>query len=356
MGSRIEHEHLVDSVPGALADLLGVAPEDLHHHDVEESEPERSQADLVARWGDRTFILEVKGSADAGAVALAVNQIQRYASAQGEDSIPIIVVPYMSALGRRLCEEAGVGWMDLSGNGSIVGEGLRVRVEGKPNRFKRRGRPANVFAPKSSRVVRWLLMHPKEAQLQRDIARATGVDEGHLSRLVSRLEEMQYLDRTADGTVTVRDPDLLLDPWREAYSFDQHQIVKGHIPARSPETLLRDIFGHLSKFGWKTAATGLAGAWQITRFAGYRIVTLYTDRTFPSESLGSLGWRQGERGSNVWLVVPNDDGVFQGATEVDGVRCVHPVQVFLDLKGHPERAPEAAERLRSELLTWKRND
>ena len=355
MGSRIEHEHLVDSVPGALAELLGVPPGELYRH-VDEDEPERPPADLVARWGNRTFIIEAKSSADAGAVALAVNQIQRYASALGEDSIPVVVVPYMTALGRRLCEEAGVGWMDLSGNGSIVGEGLRVRVEGKPNRFKRRGRPANVFAPKSSRVVRWLLMHPQEAQFQRDVARATGVDEGHLSRLVSRLEEMQYLDRTDDGAVKVRDPDLLLDAWREAYSFDQHHIVKGHIPARSPETLLQDLIGHLSKFGRKTAATGLAGAWQLTRFAGYRIVTLYTDRTFPSESLGSLGWRQGDRGANVWLVVPNDDGVFQGATEVDGVRCVHPVQVFLDLKGHPERAPEAAERLRSELLTWKRDD
>jgi hypothetical protein len=30
---------------------------------------------------------------------------------------------------------------------------------------------------------------------------------------------------------------------------------------------------------------------------------------------------------------------------------VHPVQAYVDLKAHPERATEAAELLRSELLT-----
>ena len=58
------------------------------------------------------------------------------------------------------------------------------------------------------------------------------------------------------------------------------------------------------------------------------------------------------RGANVWFVVPNDEGVFQGASEQDELRCVHPVQVYLDLKNHPERAREAAEHLRTRLLDW----
>jgi hypothetical protein len=37
------------------------------------------------------------------------------------------------------------------------------------------------------------------------------------------------------------------------------------------------------------------------------------------------------------------------------VRCVHPVQAYLDLKAQPERAAEAADRLRTERLTWGRN-
>ncbi len=45
-------------------------------------------------------------------------------------------------------------------------------------------------------------------------------------------------------------------------------------------------------------------------------------------------------------------GVFHGVQEVVGVRCVHPVQVYVDLKGHPERADEAAEHLLREHLKW----
>gem|GEM_PF-4192249 len=57
-------------------------------------------------------------------------------------------------------------------------------------------------------------------------------------------------------------------------------------------------------------------------------------------------------GAFVWLVFPRDEGVFHGVQEVDGVRCVHPVQVYVDLKGHPERADEAAEHLLREHLGW----
>lgn len=70
----------------------------------------------------------------------------------------------------------------------------------------------------------------------------------------------------------------------------------------------------------------------------------------------SLGFREEPRGANLWLVVPSDVGVFQGAAEQGGVRCVHPVQAYVDLKAHPERAAEAAEHLRAELLaSWRSN-
>jgi hypothetical protein len=48
--------------------------------------------------------------------------------------------------------------------------------------------------------------------------------------------------------------------------------------------------------------------------------------------------------------VPNDEGVFDGAKFVDGIRCVHPVQAYLDLKDHPERSTEAAAELRRKIL------
>jgi len=57
-----------------------------------------------------------------------------------------------------------------------------------------------------------------------------------------------------------------------------------------------------------------------------------------------------ERGENFWLVQPNDAGVFDGSEVRDGIFCVHPVQIYLDLKDHPERSTEAADELRKKLL------
>ena len=63
-----------------------------------------------------------------------------------------------------------------------------------------------------------------------------------------------------------------------------------------------------------------------------------------------MGFHEIPRGENVWLVRPDDAGVFQGSELRAEIRCVHPVQVYLDLKDQPERSVEAAEALRKQLL------
>jgi hypothetical protein len=74
----------------------------------------------------------------------------------------------------------------------------------------------------------------------------------------------------------------------------------------------------------------------------------------PEENLfDQLHFRENDREANTWLVVPNDIGVFHRSSDQGGIVCVHPVQVFLDLKGHPERARDAASTVRQEKLKWR---
>ena len=73
------------------------------------------------------------------------------------------------------------------------------------------------------------------------------------------------------------------------------------------------------------------------------------------ELFDQLHFRADERGANTWLVVPNDEGVFLASTDRDGVLCVHPVQVYLDLKGQPERASKAASMIRQQYLNWRQD-
>ena len=91
----------------------------------------------------------------------------------------------------------------------------------------------------------------------------------------------------------------------------------------------------------------------MTHFARFRLVTVYVGARPSDEWLGSIGFREEPRGANRWVVRPVDDGVFEGSSPVDGLTCVHPLQVYLDLKAQPERAPEAADELRKRLLVGK---
>ncbi|MEN9797374.1 MAG: hypothetical protein RL653_1070 [Pseudomonadota bacterium] len=345
------HQPLVRDVPRILAGLV-----DVPASDVEVDHGGAPDADLVVRACGHLFVIGVLAATSPGAVVTHADRVVAAARKLRRKVTPLLVAPYMTEAGRRAAERAQVAWFDLSGNAHIVAPGLRILVEGRPNRFPRVGRPASVFAPKSARLVRWMLMHPEQATSQRELSRATGMDEGMVSRLAARLEAESYVAREASGGLRVKDPALLLDAWQAEYRFERHTIIQGSVAARSGDALTHFVGDSLESAHVEHAATGLSAAWQLSRFAAFRIVTFFVGEPLSDDLRVRLGFREDPRGANLWLVVPNDAGVFQGAADHGGVRCVHPVQAYVDLKSHPERAAEAAERLRGGLLaTWKRD-
>ena len=333
-------------------------------HELELTEDRSTyQPDAVLRAGSFVFVVEWKSVATAASIDSALRHVSRYAEElqrsghAAEKVVPLVVVPFMGDVGRERCAEYGVSWMDLAGNARIVAPGLRVLIEGKPNRHRRRGRPSTAFAPRSSRIARWLLMHPDEPLTQRELARATGTDEGYTSRVVGKLLDEELIVRTDSGAVRPRDPDLLLDAWREVYDFKKHHVVRGHSAARSGEAMLRHLAVSLDRASVHYAVTGLAAAWSLGRFAAFRTATVYLQGEVSPGLISEISFHDEARGANVWLVVPNDVGVFHGATTTrDGIVCVHPVQAYLDLHAHPERAEDAARELRSDYLRWRSSD
>jgi hypothetical protein len=316
---------------------------------------EDTGADLVVRVGPRPVLaIEVKVTSDSTSIAPIVAQARHSAARVGKAAVPVVVVPFMGEVGRRVCAQAGVSWFDLSGNAEIVAPGLRIHVEGKPNKYKKPGRPSTIFAPRSSRIVRQLLMEPGRGVTQRELARLAGLDEGFTSRIVHKLEADEHVERDKAGALHVKNADLLLDAWRETYDFTKHRVLHGHITGRSSDEALRRVAEVFKKKKVRCAATGLAAGWLLTKFAGFRLMTVFVAEEPGEEVLSAAGFRREDRGANTWLVVPNDEAVFVGSEARDGVPCVHPVQAYLDLKAQPERAEEAAGELRKQLLTWKR--
>jgi len=350
MDSSFEKQ-VVSEAPALLARLLEM-PEDLV-----ELRPgaKGSGPDFVISAGEHTFHVESKSSSARAPLILALSKLRERRGDRKKDVIPLLVVPYMGETGRRLCEEHELAWLDLSGNAHIKAPGLLIIVEGKPNRFKSAGRPANIFAPKSSRIVRQFLIQPDRALNQRELSQAADLGEGYTSRIIRRFEETGLIVRDDKGLLKPKDPAQLLDAWYEAYDFVRHRIIKGHVAARPGEELLQKTAGLLEKHAPGHAATGLGAAWLYSHFANFRLATFYLPNAPQNELFNALGLREDEKGANTWLVVPNDEGVFHGSEVREGIRCVHAVQVYLDLKDHPERSTEAASRLRQDYLKWRQD-
>lgn len=348
----LPREHLLlAQVPRVFAEVTGVPVENIEVRKLNET----GSPDLSLKLERQSCVIELQCAGDARSVGRAIEVLKRHVGKAAPRAIPVVVVPYMGQVGQELCERAGVHWLDLSGNARIFAPGLRVHILGQSNRFKRSGRPPNLFAPKSARITRLLLLNTQSSFTQREIAQLTHVDAGFTSRIVRNLEQEALIRCDEHGAFRVRDPDLLLDAWREAYEFNRHTILRGHVVTRSSDELTRRLANELKGSKVEYAATGLAAAWLLCPYAGFRTVTFYL-REYPGEQLlGELGFREVDQGSNVWLVVPNDTAVFEGSLEAGGVRCVAPVQVYLDLQGHPERAKEAAAELRLRLLRWRRD-
>jgi hypothetical protein len=345
ISSLIESEQMLRLLLGAA---LGIAPEGIRSKSLD-----RDGVDAMFEADGRRFILEAKSASDAASIHRAIQALR--SCKQKSNAIPVVVAPYMGDVGSRMCREADMGWLDLSGNAFLKGPGLRVDIQGRPNRFTRRGRSSNLFAPKSSRVARWFLLNPEKSARQWELAAAVGIGSGFVSRIVKQLAERDLVARESSGAIKVRNAPLLLDAWRESYDFSRHSILKGIIAARSGDEGLHRMASVFESEKVPYAATGLGAAWLFSHFAAFRRVTFYLQQA-PSPSLiGKIGFREEEAGANVWLVVPNDDGVFLGEESREGVRCVSPVQAYLDLKGHPERAEEAAARLREQRLNWSRH-
>lgn len=296
-----------------------------------------------------SFVLAWKSSGAPGPVAGAIGTLEKARHSFPDETVPLLAVPYMGEAAQALCARADLPWLDLSGNARIVVPGIFYQNLGNPNRFRRAGRPESAFGPKGARITRRLLMEPDRPVKQRALAFSAGLNEGHTSRIVGKLVETGLLRRGEDG-VSVTDSDALLAAWRADYRFDRHDVIRGHIASGGGDQLLQTLSEILSRREQLYAATALPAAWLWTRHAGFRLVTVYLANP-PSAALQeALGFRAEARGANTWLVVPNDEGVFDGAELVDGIRCVHPVQAYVDLKDHPERAAEAAAALRGRLF------
>lgn len=338
----------VPQIVELLADLFASSPKTVRAQHVGTA----GGYDYAIAVPGQRFIAEYKSNSSAGSVAAAIDLLKRIDDTKSNGRHRLVIVPYMGDVGRALCDSSGTSWLDLCGNAKITAPGLRIWIEGRPNKYIDRGRPPNLFAPKSSRIARQLLLEPKRFQSQAQLARQTGLGDGYVSKIVRRLAQEHYLDLDKAGAARPHDPSVLIDAWHDAYDFNRHRIIRGHVPARSGDELLRRLVEAIKREKSQWAVTGLGAAWLYTHFAAFRLATVYLSAMPSRALLKQIEFSEEPKGANLWLVLPDDEGVFHGGQMAEGIRCASPVQTYLDLKAQPERAKDAAAELRRKCLDW----
>lgn len=290
---------------------------------------------------EHLLVGEVKGNGQPRLAREAINQLLRY-----RDSYPgaygVFIAPYVSPRAAELCQQAGVGFVDLAGNCRLSFGQVFIQKSGEKNRFAQKRNLRSLYSPKASRVLRVLLNDPARAWKVQELADEADVSIGQASNVKKLLSDREWIS-TESGGIRVSEPAALLAEWAESqrYRRDRKYACYSLAPVGEVEQRLAEVCGAL---GARYALTGFSAALRFAPMVRTQRMAAYVTGDIEAV-LRELGLKQVKSGANANLVEPGDEGVFYGARDIDGLTTVSPVQAYLDLVGASGRGDEAAEAI-----------
>jgi len=299
--------------------------------------------------GDQMVLVEVKTGGQPRVVREAVNQLLQYLSKVPE-AYGILVAPYISPKSAAICVENGIGYVDLAGNCRLSFRQVYVEREGTPNPAPQRRDLRSLYSPRTTRVLRVLLLNPKKIWKLQPLAREAGVSLGQVFNVKKLLADREWIKTGVEG-IRLVEPGILLTEWSQSYTY-RRNTARDFYSLDAPPEIERKLAAACRDRSIQYALTGFSAAARLAPMVRYQRVTAYV-----SEALGdlvkTLGLKEVPSGANVTLLLPYDDGVFYGATDVNGIRIVSPVQAYLDLIGYRGRGEEAATFLLEQVIQRK---
>jgi hypothetical protein len=263
------------------------------------------------------------------------------------EGVPLICAPFISPRVADLCREQNVSYLDGVGNCRIAAPGLFVHISGRPNQRTAIKAAVDPFSRKSSRIVRILLSHPDKAWQVQQLAQQADVSLGLVSKVKKALLEEAYLEER-NRLLFLRDPVKLLDGWAAQHrpQVKRLQLFAISRPSET-ETRLAD-WCRTNRIPY--ALTQLSAAWRYSPMVRYDKSVVYIDRKVASETnltalLSHIDARKVDTGANCTLWITDEPAVFTDAREVDGVKVVSPLQLYLDLKVLAGRGEDAAQEI-----------
>ncbi|MEO8904240.1 MAG: hypothetical protein ABI488_17915 [Polyangiaceae bacterium] len=288
------------------------------------------------------LFVEAKSSLDPKEVASLI-AADRSVDLKGQ---LLVTSPYLSPSVRKRLQDAGIGFVDLTGNAYLVVSrpGLFIETEGANENPDREARPARSLAgAKAARIVRLLIDTQKPVGV-REVAARTRVDPGYVSRVFAYLDSETLITRVGRGRLEGVDWEALLRKWALASPLNARGTITTYLDPRG----LSAMVGRLAKSSEKYVLSGTLAASHLAPIAASRLGMVWVDDA--DRAAARLGLKLVDSGANVLIIESRDDGVFAGASRKNDVWYAAPSQVAADLLTSPGRGPAEAE----ELIQWMR--
>ncbi len=264
---------------------------------------------------------------------LEVNSNKRY--------LCLIAAPYISTASSKICEEFEIGCIDLSGNCLIAHEGIYIRIEGKPNKYKEvKGKSTSIFerrSVKSSLVLRHLFNNSAKRWKVQELADISGTSIGQVANVKKYLEEREYLS-SDDVGFFVGKPKELIQEWAEIYNQKANMTYE-YYSALSIQQIEEKL---MELEGFEYAVTGFSGGVRYSPTVRYNKVHVYMSYVDLEEAVLRLGLKQVTSGSNVSIIVPYDSCIMLDSRNIRQLMVASPLQVCLELLALKGRGEEAA--------------
>lgn len=320
------------------------------------SGPGRADAAIEIRGSGiyNTLAIEAKRSLGPREVAGLFGSVGRTLRALSPNISILLVAPWLSTRTRELLAVEGINYIDLTGNALVRLENpaLFIQSQGADRDPSPAPRPkARVRGPKAARLIRTLIdVRPPYGV--RDLAEATGLAPGYISRLLDALDDDALVERTKRGQVESVDIAGLMRRWAESYELFDSNDARAYLAARGAE----DALGRFPDLPtMRTAVTGSFAAVRLSPVAAPALLTVYCDDG--DAVANALDLIPADQGANVVLLRPFDPIVWERTDEENGVRYVAPSQAAVDCLTGNGRMPAEGEALMQWLLgnepTWR---
>ena len=202
----------------------------------------------------------------------------------------------------------------------------------------------NIFSRKASRIVRVLLIRPREDWTIKDLSKEAKVSLGFTHAVVMSLIDQKHVYRDELYKLRVVDPVKLIQRWAAYHNYmSMNTFLRYHTFEKNIDAFLSNM---RETNGLEYALTVLVGANVVAPYVRPTTIHFYIKQKKEAKSwIELLDVRPVETGGNVSMVLPYDEGVFYGVSQVAGVNVVSKVQLYVVLFNYPARGEEAAEMI-----------